>query len=61
MLTGAVDQALAGPRVTRSASREQELEAARSVELMRLLLSNGVPEDPAGVAGLRLSDGSGAW
>ena len=61
VLAGAVDEALAGPRVSRSAAREQQLEAARSVELMRLLLSNGVSEDPAPVAGLRLSDGSGAW
>ncbi len=61
VLAGAADQALAGPRVTRSAAREQQLEAARSVELMRLLLADGVPEDPSHVAGLRLSDGSGAW
>ena len=61
VLAGAADQALAGARVTRSDAREQQLEAARSVELMRLLLADGVPEDPAHVAGLRLSDGSVAW
>ena len=61
VLAGAVDDALAGPSVNPSATREQQVEAARSVELMRLLLSDGAPGEPGHVAGLRLSDGTGTW